>query len=219
MAMDFAQRQRDPTRHLIGIGAVIALHILVVWALVSGLARKVVEVVKGPIEVKVIEEVIKKAPPPPEVVPPPPQVKAPPPPFIPPPEINIAPPPAPPPAITVVTQEAPPAPQAPVIAKVPEKPVPAPAAPAIRSAQVACSNYRDVMSQIVYPREALQNGTEGEVVIEFTVAANGSVKDAVIKSSSNRVFNRASMAVVSQLSCQSAGQDIRVQAPISFKIR
>ena len=116
-------------------------------------------------------------------------------------------------------EQAPPAPQAPVIAKVPEKPVPAPAAPAIRSAQVACSNYRDVMSQIVYPREALQNGTEGEVVIEFTVAANGSVKDAVIKSSSNRVFNRASMAVVSQLSCQSAGQDIRVQAPISFKIR
>ena len=70
MAMDFAQQQRDPTRHLIGIGAVVILHVLVVWALVSGLARKVVEVVKGPIEVKVIEEIIKKPPPPPEVVPP-----------------------------------------------------------------------------------------------------------------------------------------------------
>ena len=73
MAMDFAQQQRDPTRHLIGIGAVVILHVLVVWALVSGLARKVVEVVKGPIEVKVIEEIIKKPPPPPEVVPPPPE--------------------------------------------------------------------------------------------------------------------------------------------------
>ena len=72
MAMDFAQQQRDPTRHLIGIGAVVILHVLVVWALVSGLARKVVEVVKGPIEVKVIEEIIKKPPPPPEVIPPPP---------------------------------------------------------------------------------------------------------------------------------------------------
>jgi protein TonB len=101
---------------------------------------------------------------------------------------------------------------------VPETPAP-PAPPAVRSAQIACANYREVMSSIVYPREALQSGTEGEVVIEFTVAANGQIKDVVIKTSSNRVFNRASMAVVGQLSCQSGGQDIRVQAPISFKIR
>ena len=218
MAMDFAQQQRDPTRHLIGIGAVVILHVLVVWALVSGLARKVVEVVKGPIEVKVIEEIIKKPPPPPEVVPPPPKVQAPPPPFIPPPEINIAPPPTTAPTITAVTKDAPPSPQAPVIQKVPESPV-ATAAPAVRSAQIACANYREVMSSIVYPREALKDGIEGDVVIEFTVGGNGQIKDAVIKSSSNRVFNRSSMAVVNQLQCQSGGQDIRVQAPISFKIR
>lgn len=218
MAMDFAQQQRDPKRHLIGIGAVVILHVLVVWALVSGLARKVVEVVKGPIEVKVIEEIIKKPPPPQEVVPPPPKVQAPPPPFIPPPEINIAPPPTTAPTITAVTKDAPLAPQAPVIQKVPETPVAA-VAPAIRSAQVACANYREVMSSIVYPREALQGGTEGEVVIEFTVGANGQIKDAAIRSSSNRVFNRSAMAVVNQLQCQSGGQDIRVQAPISFKIR
>lgn len=217
MAMDFAQQQRDPTRHIVGIAAVVILHILVVWALVSGLARKVVEVVKGPIEVKVIEEIIKKPPPPPEVVPPPPKVQAPPPPFIPPPEINIAPPPTTAPTITAVTKDAPPGPQAPVIQKVPE--THASAAPAVRSAQIACANYKDVMSSIVYPREALKDGIEGDVVIEFTVAANSQIKDVVIKSSSNRVFNRASMAVVNQLSCQSGGQDIRVQAPISFKIR
>jgi len=218
MAMDFAQQQRDPTRHLIGIGAVVILHVLVVWALVSGLARKVVEVVKGPIEVKVIEEIIKKPPPPPEVVPPPPKVQAPPPPFIPPPEINIAPPPTTAPTITAVTKDAPPSPQAPVIQKVPESTV-ATAAPAVRSAQIACANYREVMSSIVYPREALKDGIEGDVVIEFTVGANGQIKDTVIKSSSNRVFNRSSISVVSQLQCQSGGQDIRVQAPISFKIR
>jgi protein TonB len=117
-----------------------------------------------------------------------------------------------------VTKDAPPAPSAPVIQKVPEAPVAA-AGPAVRSAQIACANYREVMSSIVYPREALKDGLEGEVVIEFTVGGNGQIKDAVIKSSSNRVFNRASMAVVSQLQCQSGGQDIRVQAPISFKIR
>ena len=220
MAMDFAQQQRDPTRHLIGIGAVVILHVLVVWALVSGLARKVVEVVKGPIEVKVIEEIIKKPPPPPEVVPPPPKVQAPPPPFIPPPEINIAPPPTTAPTITAVTKDAPPAPQAPVIQKVPEKATPAPAQPAVRSAQVACANYKEVMQSIVYPREALKDGMEGSVVIEFTVGADGQIKDAVIKSSSNRIFNRAALsAVQSKLSCQGQGQDVRVQAPVSFKIK
>ncbi len=61
--MDYARQQRNPSRHLIGIGGVALFHALLIWGLVSGLARKVVEVVKGPIEVKVIEEV--KTPPPP----------------------------------------------------------------------------------------------------------------------------------------------------------
>lgn len=217
--MDFARQQRNPARHLVGIGAVVLLHVLIGWALVSGLARKVVEVVKGPIEVKVIEEVIKKPPPPPEVVPPPPKLAAPPPPFIPPPEIAIAPPPTPAPTISVVTQEAPPAPQAPVI--VPPAPVapPAPPPPAVRSAQVACANYREVMSSIQYPREALLDGIEGDVLIEFTVTASGKIKDPQIRQSSHRIFNRVSLNVVQRLQCQGQGQDIRVQAPVSFKIR
>lgn len=215
--MDFARQQRNPARHLIGIGGVILLHVLIVYALLTGLARKVVEVVKGPIEVKVIEEAVKK-PPPPEVLPPPPKVAAPPPPFIPPPEIQIAPPPTPAPAITAVTQEAPPAPQAPVIQKTEAPPAPPP--PAVRSAAVVCPNYREVMGSIAYPREALLDNIEGEVVIEFTVAANGQIRDPIIKSSSNRVFNRVSLNVVqSRLRCQGQGQDVRVQAPISFKIR
>lgn len=217
--MDFARQQRNPSRHLVGIGAVVLLHVLIGWALVSGLARKVVEVVKGPIEVKVIEEVIKKPPPPPEVVPPPPKLAAPPPPFIPPPEIAIAPPPTPAPTISVVTQEAPPAPQAPVIQRVPETPAPPAPQPAVRSAQVACANYRDVMSSIQYPREALLDGIEGEVVIEFTVTGSGQIRDPVIKSSTHRVFNRPSLAVVNRLQCMGHGQDVRVQAPVSFKIR
>ena len=100
--MDFARQQRNPSRHLVGVGSVILLHVLIVWALFTGLVRKVVEV-KGPIEVKVIEEQVQKPPPPPEVLPPPPKLAAPPPPFIPPPEINIAPPPTPAPVITAVT--------------------------------------------------------------------------------------------------------------------
>jgi periplasmic protein TonB len=214
--MNYAEQQRNPGRHAVGITAVVLLHVLIVYALVTGLARTVVEVVKGPIDVKVIEELIKKPPPPPEVVPPPPKLAAPPPPFIPPPEINIAPPPTTAPTISAVTQEAPPGPQSPMIQKVPDAPAPA---PAVRSARVVCPNYTEVMSSITYPREAIKDNLEGEVVIEFTVTASGQVKDAVIKSSSNRAFNRASMAVVTQLNCQGQGHDIRAQAPISFKLR
>jgi len=212
--MNYAEQQRNPGRHAVGITVVVLLHVLIVYALVTGLARTVVEVVKGPIDVKVIEEIIKKPPPPPEVVPPPPKMSAPPPPFIPPPEVNIAQPVTQAPTITAVTQEAPPAAHAPVIQKAPEAPP-----PAVRSARVVCPNYMEVMSSISYPREAIKENLEGEVVIEFTVTASGQVKDTVIKSSTNRVFNRASMAVVSELKCQGQGQDIRAQAPISFKLR
>lgn len=220
--MDYARQQRNPSRHLVGIGGVILFHALLVYGLVSGLARKVVEVVKGPIEVKVIEELVKTPPPPPEIVPPPPKLAAPPPPFIPPPEINIAPPPVPAPAITQVTQVAPPAPVAPVIQPPPPvavaPPPPAPAAP--KSARVVCPNYVQVMSSISYPREALFEGIEGEVLIEFTVTGKGEIRNVDIKSSTNRIFNRPALAAVqSGLTCQGQGQDVRVQAPISFKIR
>jgi len=139
--MDFSQRQADPRRHLTGIGLVIAFHALIVWALVSGLAKKVVDVVRAPIETKVIEEV-KKPPRPPEVVvPPPPKLEAPPPPFIPPPEVQVTAPPPPAPTITATTPTPPPAPvvmtpQAPpVAAPVAAAPTPpAPPAPAPKPA-------------------------------------------------------------------------------------
>src|SRR2546421_9865869 len=66
---------------------VIVLHIALGYALVTGLARKVVEVIKQPLETKIIEEI--KKPPPDTPPPPPPKLQQPPPPFIPPPEINI----------------------------------------------------------------------------------------------------------------------------------
>lgn len=124
--MDFSRRQADPRRHLVGFAFVVAFHALIVYALVTGLAKKVVDVVRAPIETKVIEEV-KKPPPPPEiVVPPPPKLEAPPPPFIPPPEVQIATPPPPAPTITAVTPTPPPAPV--VIAPAPPPPAPAPPA-------------------------------------------------------------------------------------------
>ena len=64
--MDFAQQQRNPGRHLIGFGIVVALHVLLGWALVTGLAQRMIEVIKAPIETKIIEEVKPPEPPPPD---------------------------------------------------------------------------------------------------------------------------------------------------------
>src|SRR5436190_737544 len=61
--MDYARRQRDPGRHMLGIAFVILVHGLVIDALVTGLARKAVEVIKKPTTATIIEEI--KAPPPP----------------------------------------------------------------------------------------------------------------------------------------------------------
>ena len=134
--MNFSQQQADPRRHLPGIAFVVLFHALIVWALVSGLAKKVVEVVRAPIETKVIEE-IKKPPPPPEVVvPPPPKLEAPPPPFIPPPEVQVTTPP-PEPTITATTPT-PPAP-VPFTPVAPPTAASAAAPPEPIQAGVACS--------------------------------------------------------------------------------
>ena len=219
--MDYSQRHADPKRHLVGITVVILFHLLVVWALVSGLAKKVVEVVRAPIETKVIEE-IKKPPPPPEVVvPPPPKLEAPPPPFIPPPEIQIATPPPPQPTITATTPTPPPAPV--VIAPAPP-PVtaaapPAPPAPATMSAGVVCSNYASVMGDVAFPRDAQRQGLErGEATIQFTLTASGEVKDIKALRSTHQIFARNSIRIVSEYKCQGQGRDLTVTVPFAYKM-
>jgi protein TonB len=128
--MNFSQQQADPRRHLAGISFVVLLHVIVVYALVSGLAKKVVDVVRAPIDTKVIEEVKKPPPPLDPVPPPPPRLEAPPPPFIPPPEVQIQ-APTPPPMIAA-TQTPPPAPVtiAPVTPQAPPTPRPSPSSAA-----------------------------------------------------------------------------------------
>ena len=90
--MNFARQQRDPTKHMIGIVFVVLIHVLVIYALMTGLARTVVEVIKKPLSATIIEEI--KAPPPPP--PPPkkivemPKVQTPVETYVPPPDIPVA---------------------------------------------------------------------------------------------------------------------------------
>ncbi|NBU25680.1 MAG: energy transducer TonB [Gammaproteobacteria bacterium] len=67
--------QRNNPRRVMVLGAIIAFHLLLVYGLVTGLARKVVQVVIPPLQTDLIEEIKPEDKPPP---PPPPQMERPP---------------------------------------------------------------------------------------------------------------------------------------------
>jgi protein TonB len=181
--VDFAQQQRSPTRHVVGFGIVIVMHILLGWALVSGLARKVVEVIKAPIETKIIEEV-KPPPPPPENLPPPPKFAPPPPSFVPPPEVVVNPPPAPAPTITTTTVAPPPAPVTIAPPPAPVEAPPAPPPPVRAAAKPAIANVAQCAPRNEdYPTAALRAEATGITKIRFTIDGQGKlVKSDVVKS-------------------------------------
>jgi len=184
--VNYAERERNPVKHLPSISMVIVFHLLLGWALVTGLARKVVEVIKAPIETKIIEEI--KKPPPDTPPPPPPKLAAPPPPFIPPPEVNIQ--------VPQVTQ-------APTITTTQERPPPAPVVIAPPAPPVQASPVRKEFKPLqrvnpTFPRQALQQGITGRVVAWVYVEPNGSVKNVEIKQSTNRLFDREVVRALSQ---------------------
>ena len=214
--MTYAQAQRNPGKHGVGIGVVVLLHVIVVYALVTGLAKKVVDVIKQPLETKVIEEIRKPPPPPESVIPPPPVLAAPPPPFIPPPEVQIA---APPPVQPTITASTPTPPA--VVNLTPM----APAAPAGTaqaapvSAAVVCSNFATVMGDAAFPKEAIRQGLErGSAVIQFTLSASGELRDIKTISASHPIFARNSIRLVGEYKCQAQGRDVLVQVPFGYKL-
>ena len=214
--MDFAQQQRSPGRHLAGITFVIILHVIVIYALVNGLARKVVDVVKKPLEVKIIEE--QKPPPPPEVqLPPPPRLAAPPPPFIPPPEVQIQ---VPPPVNTITAVTPTPPPPTPVFTHAAPVVAPAPVAAPSKNVTVVCPNTKQVASEIEFPgRAAREHIPSGNVIVEFTVGATGEASNFTITGSSNRVFNDTALEAAKKLKCVGQGQDVRVRLPVHFTLQ
>ena len=223
--MDPALGHAPPGRRLTGLALVALLHVAIVYALVTGLARRVIDVVRQPIETRVIEEHKPKPPPPPQMVVPPPQFDAPPPPYIPPPEVKIA-QPLPPPPIVAVTHAAPPAPIAitpapppPVVVAAPP-PQPAPAPPPPVTAGVACANYRTAMGDAAFPREALRRGLDrGNALIQFTLTADGRVTNVEAVRASNAVFAHASEAIVATFQCRGQGRDVVVRVPFDYRVQ
>jgi protein TonB len=213
MTMDYARQQRDPMRHMIGIVFVVAVHVLVIYALASGLARQALLIVKKPLDATIIEEI--KLPPPPP--PPPKRVDQPPPP--PPPDTYVPQPDVPVttavtgPTITVVTPEPPKAP-APVV----EPPKPPPPKPAIRRGGQLEIVAREPMN---FPREAERAGVEkGTVVARMQIDGDGNVTEVqIISADPPRVFDKEVRRALSMYKFKADGEKYVAEIEIGFRLQ
>ena len=158
-SFSYASRQRSPRKHLTGIGLVVLLHALLLWAIASGLARKVVRMTENTVEAVLMSEAPPPAPTPPPKTPPP-KTPAPPPPAPTAPAINQA----------AITQTAAPPTAA------------APTAPAIRTgAAIQPGAY---CAKPDYPSASRRMEEEGTVTLKFLIGVDGRVLQADVEKSS-----------------------------------
>jgi len=213
--MNYSSQRADPRQHLAGLSFVFLLHVLVVYALVTGLGKKVIDVIRAPIDTKVIEEIRKPPPPQQIVVPPPPRLEAPPPPYIPPPEVQIA---APPPVQAVITATQTPPPAA--VSITPIAPMAPPAQPAARSAPISAAAHCSKMA----PPEAPSLDFAGKLslTIRATIRANQIVQAELVPGSfvgtSDRKMQRLLVNAVTSamLAYTCSGDNIVVEQQFDF---
>ncbi|XHO67241.1 hypothetical protein BCC1697_003727 [Burkholderia gladioli] len=204
--------RKQPIRRYAGIAIVLLLHVVLIYALLNGLATKVVQVIQHPIETRIIEPVKPPPPPPMPVVKlPPPKFAPPPPPFVPPPEVPVQ-----APVQTPIVHQAAPVVSAPVTAP---PPVAAPAPkPVSHEVGVVCPNSDQIRGSIRYPQAAQENNITGDVLIEFTVDADGKITNERVAQSADSDLDRAAFNAVKQFKCVGQGQPVRVQVPFSFNL-
>ena len=168
-----------------GFVAVLLLHAVLVYALINGLARKIVEVVQAPLETKILEEIkppVDKPPPPP-----PPKLAAPPPPFIPAPEVRIDTPPPPTHTITAVSSVKPAA----------EAPVPQAVVAVVPARTAAVVDARNC-AKPEYPSASIRAQETGLVVLQFLIGVDGAAIDSKVEKTSG--FRRLDEAARKALS-------------------
>ncbi len=158
---------------LIGLMFVVGFHVLLIWGLMNGLARKAIELLPEPIETKIIEQIKPKMEEPP---PPIPEFEPPPPPYIPPPDIVIAPPPEPTHAITQVTEVKPAAPPPPISGPVRETVRVAPKMD-LKGSPRGCREPE-------YPSASERLGEQGTSSISLLIGTDSKVADSRVEASS-----------------------------------
>ncbi len=184
--MNYAQQQRSPLRTILGFSAVVLFHLLLIWALVNGLGQNIVDVIKAPLETKIIKDT--KPPPPEAPPPPPPQLTAPPPPYVPPPDIQIQPPPQPQNNAITATTHAPP----PTTKFVPAPPKPVQAVPDHDVSAVPISGQPPT-----YPEQMQDEGRQGRVSVACDVDTNGQTSNcSVLSVTGGEAFARSALQYV-----------------------
>jgi len=209
--------RRDPSSRIKGIVVVVALHVLIGYALVSGMAREGLDLVKKPLEAVVIQEVMIPPPPPPKKIEPPkdvPKVQAPSPPFVPPPDVpppavSTAPAvvasPAPPPAPPVITPPAPPA-----------APVAVMSAPLATTKQAGFCKLSCDWTPPEVPRRAYQEGFQGKVVVKAEILLkNNIIEDSKIVSGP-KIFYSSVKNAISQSKCRYEDPEVRFEMEFAF---
>jgi protein TonB len=169
------------TRRSLLFFAIVGIHVALVWVLNSELSSKLVQLIGGPMETTIIDELQDADEPPPP--PPPPDIDAPPP-FVPAPEVSISlAPETTTTAIQAVTNNRPP----------PAAPPPAPAA---RAPVVVLpkADPRRGITQPEYPPASRRAGEAGSVQLRIFVLENGRVREAQVSVSSG--FPRLDEAAV-----------------------
>ena len=179
------------------------LHGLLFWAINSGLARKFVKVIKGPVEAVLLEETKPDIPPPPPPPPPPKNLPPPPPAYVPPVEVAVA---APTPVNAIAAVSNTPQPVAPP-SPLPVQTAP-PAPPAVTAAVISASSCE----KPEYPSASKRLEEEGTVQLKFLVGVDGKViESAIEKSSGFRRLDEAARAGLSKCQFKPATVDGKPQ--------
>lgn len=171
--MPYNARPGRSRQRLIGLAVIGLFHAAIVYALAHGLGTQMVDIIKAPLEAKVVAELIKPPEPPKVEQPPPPKVvKRPPPAYVPPPKVMAA---EPPPAAIAAISETPPPPAPPV-------PVPMTAEPPAKIVAKLDTTQRCPPPQ--YPAASRRAEESGAVVLKFLIDTDGKVLDSQIDTSS-----------------------------------
>ena len=213
MGTKFEDLEKNSAKKLTGIGVVVFLHILVGLVLMAGMAKDIIKPAEQPVELMIIQDIKPPEPEPPKETPPePPKIVEQVPERKPVEKVvpvqKTLPTPSQPTTVAVPTPVAaspspsPVAAPAPVVAAAPAPtPPPAGVTRGVAQGEAGCKRPD-------YPRDALMNDEQGEVLISVYVNTAGKVQDAKVKKSSgSRSLDRAASKAFSLCTFKPAMKD------------
>ncbi len=172
----YVQDTQILTRRTVVLGAIIALHILIIWVLATGLAQRAIQLVAPPIKTTIVQQTKKTVKPPP---PPPPQLQQQ--------QVQV-----PPPVIQINVPEASQTHAITVVKKV-VRAAPAPAPVRVTPLQVIARDFPATSSY--YPDASRRLGEQGTALVKMCIGAGGRVvgEPQIEKSSGSPRLDRAAI--------------------------